>query len=92
MQIQEALTKVLTTYRANGYTPQSINNGHCHEFATKVASLCSEARIEWGCDVSPALDEIGCHAYVVVNERYYDSEALTGVDSPFVLPFYAKKS
>lgn len=75
-----------------GLSPEQVNDGACAQFARAVVARYPDARMmEWGCDVDPELDRIGCHAYVVVADRCYDAEAPAGVNHPRELPFYQRK-
>jgi len=93
MDITDITRHVLAT-RFPGRLAKDINYGLCHKFAEYVLREVNEegfaASAIWGCDTDPGLDALGCHCFVIHEGRYYDSEALDGVDDPYDLPFYKR--
>ncbi len=75
---------ILADMRTQGHinpTAWDINNGWCEEFAMAAIDAIP------GADMEDLYDEYDlAHYAVVIDGRYYDAEAITGVDNPHELP------
>lgn len=85
--LAEVTNTVITKY--NLEQPADINKGYCWIFSQAVAVKSPEAVPTWVCSLEPtSLPEENhyCHAAVLYEGRYYDSECLEGVHDHRQLP------
>jgi hypothetical protein len=61
--------------------PKEINEGFCDAFSEAISEIYGGV-IEGSDDVA--------HSYVQLNGKYYDAEALNGVNEPEELPYFKR--
>lgn len=86
----ESLVKRIRVYiKAFAIAPEKINNGSCGLFAELVInSLGGETEDLYSSftdSISPA------HEWITFNDRHYDAEAIEGVDSHELLPWFKRQ-
>jgi hypothetical protein len=71
----------------NSLTPEEINDGYCSFFSYAIVDAYGgEIRDNYDYGIEDTND----HSFVELNGKFYDAEALEGVDTPMELPFFKR--
>jgi hypothetical protein len=84
-----ALVSLRDSYHAeDGVRPEDINNGCCADFATAIWEQFPEAKVL--SDEELGADEY-THSFLYYGGKYFDAEAVHGVDDWRALPIFRGK-
>lgn len=93
MKISSAIRRLLVKWDKKGFSPSSINTGHCNHFAIQLENKFYLGRAIWGCDYpeyfKTKVDPSG-HCFFKYGKKFYDSESPNGVLYPDELKYYQR--
>jgi hypothetical protein len=90
MSITDIILECLESFKKNGCTAKSINDGKCDHFALAVQAKFPKAAL-WYDHIKYETPGGFSHCYLRYKGLCYDSEAVQGVKKMSQLPFYQRE-